>query len=204
MRRAGLGAILIVVCLLWPAGAEAQGKGDVEIFFGAHLLRPSFDGLDPVAEETTLDMWGIHGDITFYLSDTFGIVLDGSFPRTDIDLAIPIEDGQVSATVDFSQATYMVGPRARFNAGGAIMPSVQALVGWSGGSIGRTQIEGVDVPVFVDLGDSSFAFGAGASVDVRLGTSFALRLIQASVIITSFGDDTQTTPRFSAGIVGRF
>jgi hypothetical protein len=196
--------VLVATACLFPAGhAAAQGKGDVEVFLGAHLFRPTFDGLESIAEDSTLDMWGIQGDIAFYLNETLGIVLEGSFPQKDIELTIPVGGG-VGATIDYSQATYLVGPRARFNAGGAITPSVQALIGWSTGSVGRTQIEGIDVPVLIALGDSSFAFGAGANLDVRLGNTFALRLIQASVILTSFGDDSQATARFSAGLIGRF
>jgi hypothetical protein len=196
--------VLFAFVLLVPGAALAQAKGDVEIFFGVNYLSPSFEGLEAIAPDKSLDMWGIHGDVTYYLTDSLGIVLDGSFPRTELDLSIPLDGAAVPVTVDYSQATYMAGPRMRFNAGGAITPSIQGLIGWSSGSIGQLNLEGVDVPVLVNLGENSFAASVGANLDVRLGSSFALRLLQASLVFTSFGDTSQTTGRFSAGLVGRF
>lgn len=203
LRQAVVAATALVACTLAPGQAWAQDKGDVEVFFGVQWFRPSFDDLEPLTGDTGLDMWGIHGDIAFYLGDMLGIVLEGSFPRTDIDLTIPVGDG-IGATIDYSQATYLIGPRLRFNREGTVTPSIQAMIGWSSGSIGRTEIEGVDVPVLIDLGDNSFAFGAGANLDLRLGSSFALRLVQASVVMTSFANDSQANLRLAAGIVGRF
>lgn len=200
----GRTVVTVMALLLLPQQAVAQGKGDVEVFFGVNHLPLALDGVQQATGESRLKLWGVHGDIAFYLSDNFGIVLDGSFPRQDLDIAVPTIEGDLLATVDFSQATYMVGPRLRFNRAGALTPSVQALLGFAKGSVGTVQIEGVDVPILVDLDDSSFAASAAANLDLRLGDSFALRLLQAGVLLTGYGDGSQTSLRLSAGLVGRF
>lgn len=199
-RHLLLSALLAVV----PTQAFAQGKGDVEVFFGINYLPFALEGVEAIAGDSTLNMWGIHGDVTFYLGDHFGVMIEGSFPRKDVDLTLPTPAGDVMATVEISQATYMAGPRYRFSTDAAFRPSIQALIGFSSGSLGATQIEGLGVPIFLDLDDSSFAASAAANFDLRLGDSFALRLLQAGVLFTGYGDSSQTSLRLSAGLVGRF
>lgn len=194
----------VVLFLAAPDHALAQGANGVEVFFGVNYVGLGLDGLADYTGESTLNMVGVHGDITFYLNDSLGLVLEGSFPREDLEVTVPSIEGGTTATVEFNQATYLAGPRYRFNAGGTVTPSFQGLIGFTDGSVSTVTVEGVEVPVLVNLNDSSFAAAFAATLDLRIGSTLAVRLLQAGVLFTGYGDQSQTSLRLSAGIVGRF
>jgi len=204
LRRAGLVAAFLLAVAFVPTPAHAQAKGDVDVFFGVDYFGLKIDGLQPLTGDDKLDMLGVHADVAFYLSDMFGIVLDASFPRKTLDVRLPGPEGEIALSMDFTQATYMAGPRLRFNPAGTVSPSIQGLVGWYNGSLGKVSLEGTDSAVLLGLDQSGFAASVGANLDIRLGQSFALRLPQASLVFTGYGDGSQTSLRLSGGIVGRF
>lgn len=204
IRKACLSLSLGSILWLSPATALAQGKGDVEVFFGITHVRLDYAGELAASGEDRLDLWGVHADLTFYFSDHLGVTLDASFPRRGIDVVVPTEVGDLAATVEFSQATYLAGPRYRFTVGKKFTPSVQAMIGFTNGSVGTVTIEQLEVPIYLGLDESGFAAAADLNLDFSLGETFTLRLLQAGILYTGYGDGSQTSPRFAIGIVGRF
>lgn len=207
MRKMRLGVVTGLVAaasFLAPGVALAQGKGGVEVFFGINYLDLKIEGLERLARYDSLDTIGIHGEIAFYLTDSFGLVLDASFPRKTLEVTVPAGGQEVAASVDFTQASYLVGSRFRFNPGGVLTPSIQGLVGWYSGSVGTSTEQAFDGPVLLGLEESGWAASVGATLDIRLGDSFALRLPQVGVLFTGYGDGYPASLRLSVGIVGRF
>lgn len=204
MRNRMLAGLLVFAVALVVAGEASAQSGGVEVFLGAgHVdfdaAKAVGDGAgDAVLGEGKLGMWGIHGDITLYFGSNVGIVLDGTFPRGDLAFTL----AGAAGTVEVNQAMYLVGPRLRFGSG-SVSPSIQGLVGWVSGSLGKTSIEGLDQSFIAALDDSSFAAAGDFNLDIGIGASFALRG-QVGIVLHSLGSQSQTNPRYSFGIVGRF
>jgi len=199
-KRAVIGAVVSACLWSWPAIVTAQAKGDVEVFLGPDYLSLDLPAGGQTLNGDRLGMWGLHGAITYYFDSRWGIVVEGSFPQGDLEFRLPFS----VAKVQLDQSMYLGGIQYRFNNGSRWRPSAQAMIGWFNGSLGRLSVEGVDQEFLVGLDDSGFAFGGGGNLDLRLGTSFALRLLHAGLVWTSYGNGTQTNPRLSFGIVGRF
>lgn len=186
--------------LFAPAPALAQGEGDVEVFFGGSFFNLNLPLDQNISDNENLKMYGMHGSLTFYLSDKLGIVLDGFFPRGDT--TIPTEG--VDLTFRLSQATYLGGVQYRFTSQGKFRPSIQGMLGWHTGNINSVEIAGTDQPFLIGLGESGVAAAVGVNFDLVLGSSFSLRVLHGGIVWTGYQGATQASPRASIGIVGRF
>ena len=107
--------------------------------------------------------------------------------------------------MDFENLMYLVGPRIKVMERGRLSSSFRALFG---GSTATTTPSLADVgddprigPIFRQADESVFAMVFGASFDVAINDTVAIRVIQPNFALTKYGDETQKNFRLSSGVI---
>lgn len=147
-----------------------------------------FSGGNPFVEQRE----GLHGvgfSVAGNLTKNFGIVGDFSYHKKEFDVFGP--------NIGFSTFNFLVGPRVTAR-GDRVEGFAHALVG----GISR-KLEDFD-------SDVDFALGAGGGVDLKVGQSFAVRLLQVDYIPFRDRDlftgekEWRHNVRIGAGVTFRF
>ncbi len=183
----------MLVGVLWggllPAPAQAQDDPRYEVFLGYSYLDAKPDG--------DIDSFGMHGahlEVFFPVTRRFGPVLDLSGHVGTADA--PPNVFQVSE-IEISQFAITTGLRTNGFQWNRLRGAVRALVGISRGSVSS------DLARDLWVEETAFAAAFGGSIMLDLSDRIALRLIQPNFFLTTFGDDTQLSKRYSAGLVVR-
>jgi hypothetical protein len=190
-------APLIVACLVFflPAWAQAQ-QGEAypsaEIFGGYSYLRTNLNENLPVGQPDFFpagdaNLHGWHASLAGNLNSWFGIAgeLSGHYDGQDLD---------AFGGIDTSFYSFLVGPRLTSRVGERLNPFVHALLGVARGAIDPRGSGD-------DRSASTFGLALGGGVDLKLGDTFAVRIVQADYLRTHFGESTQNNVRLSIGLV---
>jgi outer membrane protein OmpA-like peptidoglycan-associated protein len=184
------------------------GTPRAEWFVGYSYLRAL-----PAPSDGNRLVW-LHGgstSIAFNFNRYFGIVGDfGGFDDSETRLAQTGTNSSSTVDSDGTVFTYLAGPRLSLRSHERVTPFVQALFGGAHASevtlaSGCTGNGCTVLPV-----ENKFAMTAGGGLDVRGHRHFALRLIQAEYLRSSFAnyssgeDASQNDMRLSSGIVFLF
>jgi hypothetical protein len=181
-----------------------RGTTKVELFLGYSYLHAM-----PATDENRM-VWlnGGSASIAYNFNRYLGLVGDfGGFADSEVKLNI----GNSSSVVDSSGKayTYLFGPRVSFRNHTRITPFAQALFGGMHASeVTLSNCTGggcTPLPA-----ENKFAMTAGGGLDIGVSRHFAVRLVQAEYLMTSFknlgtgADARQNDMRLSSGIVFRF
>jgi opacity protein-like surface antigen len=181
-----------------------RGTPKVELFLGYSYLHAM-----PSSNENRM-VWlnGGSTSIAYNFNRYLGLVGDfGGFADSEVKLNI----GNSSSVVDSSgnAYTYLFGPRVSFRNHTRITPFVQALFGGMHASdVTLSNCSGggcTPLPA-----ENKFAMTAGGGLDIGVSHHFAIRLVQAEYLMTSFenlstgASARQNDMRLSSGIVFRF
>ena len=183
----------MLVGVLWggllPAPAKAQDDPRYEVFLGYSYLDAKPDN--------DIDSFGMHGahlEVFFPVTRRFGPVLDVSGHVGTADA--PPNIFQVS-DIEISQFAITTGLRYNGFQWRRLRGALRGLVGISRGSVST------DLARDLWVEETVFAAAFGGSIMLDLSDRIALRLIQPNFFLTTFGDDTQLSKRYSAGLVVR-
>jgi opacity protein-like surface antigen len=176
----------------------------VELFLGYSYLHAM-----PASNENRM-VWlnGGSTSIAFNYNRYLGLVGDfGGFADSETKL----NTGSTSSVVDSDGRvyTYLVGPRVSFRNRTRITPFAQVLFGGMHASeVLLSNCSGVGCTPLPK--ENKFAMTAGGGLDIGVSRHFAIRLVQAEYMMTSFenlgtgADARQNDMRLSSGIVFRF
>ena len=176
---------------LWGGLLPAQAQHDprYEVFLGYSYLDAKPDG--------DIDSFGMHGahlEVFFPMSRRLGPVLDLSgHVGTADDPSNIFQDSDV----EIGQFAITTGIRYNGFQWRRVRGGLRALVGISRGSVSS------DLARDLWIEETAFAAAFGGSVMLDLSDWVALRLFQPNFFLTTFGDDTQLSKRYSAGLVVR-
>lgn len=187
---------LLSASLLLAVSANAQSdypKAEVyagysHFSFDVRVDNPFDSGGNPFVEQRE----GLHGvgfSVAGNLSKNFGIVGDFSYHKKEFEVFGP--------NIKFSTFNFLFGPRVTAR-GDRVEGFAHALVG----GISR-KLEDFD-------SDVDFALGVGGGVDLKVGQSFAVRLLQVDYIPFRDRDlftgekDWRHNVRIGAGVTFRF
>jgi opacity protein-like surface antigen len=183
------------------------GTPRVELFLGYSYLRAV-----PAPASGNRMEWlnGGSTSIALNLNRYLGLVGDfGGF--ADSHLLLSGTGGNPSTVVDSSGRayTYLFGPRLSFRNHTRLTPFAQVLFG--GMHASEVTLSGCSGAGCTPLpSENKFTWTAGGGLDIRVHQHFAIRIIQAEYLRTSFEDHgtgenaTQNDMRLSSGIVFRF
>ena len=217
MRRVALGVLVLgAVGFLLPAAASAQtGEAPSYEVYGGFAYTLIDAGLGP----RDTGAIGAQGQFTFFVNEWFGIAGEVGYGTGELEIpgfdAIPIIDGDISV----SQTTFLFGPRFRLLGTDRFRVGAQALVGAARTSIGLDDIF-INLPEPFDLrtpgsprrfrfpgghlDETSLAMAFGVNFDLQVNDRISWRIIQPDILLTTFGNNTQTSFRFSTGVVFGF
>jgi outer membrane protein OmpA-like peptidoglycan-associated protein len=151
-------------------------------------------------------MNGGSASLAFNLNRYLGLVGDfGAYTNSEVRFT-----GASTSTVDVNNAnvaalTYLFGPRLSFRKYDRIVPFAQVLFGDVHAN--QVTLAGCTVNCTLLPSQDSFAMTAGGGLDLRVHHHFAIRIIQAEYLMTTFAGYTtgmQNDLRLSSGIVFRF
>ena len=183
----------MLVGVLWggllPAPAKAQDDPRYEVFLGYSYLDAKPDN-----DIDSFGMNGAHLEVFFPVTRRFGPVLDVSGHVGTADA--PPNVFQVS-DIEISQFAITTGLRYNGFQWRRLRGALRGLVGISRGSVST------DLARDLWVEETVFAAAFGGSIMLDLSDRIALRLIQPNFFLTTFGDDTQLSKRYSAGLVVR-
>jgi hypothetical protein len=187
-----------------PGNVVAQespgGINNVRLFGGFSYLDFSVPGDGQVAE-TSEDLFGVQGNVTYYFTNRVGLTVDGAFNTGSI---LPDAAPASITSADLTQTSLLFGPRVVLSSSRALTVEAFGAIGWAIGSIDVRGVSENDLPVFERLDDTVFAASFGASFDAMFGAgNWGVRVAQLEILVASY-DETVTSFRYSGGIVGRF
>jgi opacity protein-like surface antigen len=176
----------------------------VELFLGYSYLHAM-----PASNENRM-VWLNGGSTSIALNYNryLGLVGDfGGFADSEVKLNLGISSSVVDS--DGRAYTYLVGPRVSFRNHTRITPFAQVLFGGMHASeVLLSNCSGVGCTPLPK--ENKFAMTAGGGLDIGISRHFAIRLVQAEYMMTSFenlgtgADARQNDMRLSSGIVFRF
>jgi len=181
----------ILVGVLWtvllPVLTHAQVGTQNEAFLGYSYLDAK-----PDDDLSSFGMNGAHLEVFFPVSRRLGPVLDLSGHVGTVD-APPNIFGV--SEIEITQFAITSGIRYNGFRWKRLRGALRALVGISTGSVSG------DLFRELWIEETAFAAAFGGSIMLDLSDWFALRLIQPNFFLTTFGDDTQISKRYSTGLV---
>jgi opacity protein-like surface antigen len=179
------------------------GTPRAELFLGYSYLRAV-----PTLADGNRMVWlnGGSTSIAFNFNRYLGVVGDfGGFRNTEVKLT----NSSTVVDSDGTVFTYLAGPRLSFRSHERFTPFAQALFGVAQAS--EVTLSGCSSGGCTPLpSETKFAMTAGGGLDIRVHHHFAIRLIQAEYLMTSFenlntgASAKQNDIRLSAGLVFRF
>ncbi|MGD8329365.1 MAG: hypothetical protein PVJ49_07990 [Acidobacteriota bacterium] len=203
-KRLSMAAVAVALAaMLVPAAAWAQGnpggENRVRLFGGFSYLDFSIPP-DVGVPETSKSLYGLQGNLTYYLTSRVGIFADGAFNTGSI---LPDDAPDQITSADLVQTTLLFGPRFLLVNSRNIAIEAFGAIGWATGSIdvvGSTN----GTNVYDTVGQTVFATSFGADVDAMFGNgNWGVRFAQLEVLILNY-EQTTSSIRYSGGIVGRF
>lgn len=198
MRKA-----IVVACVMMflSISAFSQETPKAELFGGYSYFHADGGG----------NFNGWNGSIAVNLKHWVGLVGDfrGHYSSdvSEVRISIPgFPSTSSRVEADANIYNFLFGPRFSYRKKESITPFAHALFGAS-----RAHFEGTattvsgstSVTVSFSGSETSFAAAFGGGLDLKLGKSFALRVIQADYLLTGFGNSTQHNARISTGLVFR-
>jgi hypothetical protein len=178
--------VMFTACAMALAGLQGLHAADLEVFGGFTVGKLKTD-----SDTKSASMSGWNGTMTAYATSRFGITADfaGYYGTAKLTTA----DSSTSVTT--RQYSFMGGPQVRLFQKGRLETSVRGLVGAAYGYIPG--------PGYSSYSQTSLAALVGTNVDLRLSRRVSMRF-SPGLYITTFGDQTQKSFRFSVGPVFRF
>ena len=225
MRR--LWMLCVLVLCLSQVGL-AQGTPSFEVFGGASYFRlhasgaeaPEFVGVQGVLlcpptvpssagclEQRNINfgLYGWDASVTQNMNNWFGGDLDvsGVYATPKPSFFYP------PVAIPTSIYTVMYGPRFTYRKSGRLTPFFHVLLGVArinGHNNQATIFTPLDalVPQGTSRSETAFALAPGGGIDMRIGHSISIRLIQLDYVMTRFYGQRQDNARASAGVVFRF
>jgi opacity protein-like surface antigen len=176
-----------------------------------------------------VSLHGFNGSATFYFSKYVGVTGDvsGHYGRMNIRTTVtpenivciqiapsPCSPFTIKIAPKLSQHTFLVGPQIKAR-NSKVAPFARAMIGMihekASLNNGSVTCEGAGCQPFsvtsnltIDPNndsDTSFAYGFGGGLDVKVSDRFSLRLIQADIIGTRVDGEHSGSLRLSTGIV---
>jgi len=203
-KRFSMAAVAVALAaMLVPAAAWAQGnpggENRVRLFGGFSYLDFSIPA-DVGVAETSKSLYGLQGNLTYYLTSRVGIFADGAFNTGSI---LPDDPPDSITSADLVQTTLLFGPRFLLVNSRNVAVEAFAGIGWATGSIdviGSTN----GTNVYESIGNTVFASSFGANIDAMFGNgTWGVRFAQLEVLILNY-EQTTSSFRYSGGIVARF
>jgi len=179
----------LLVGWLMPFEAQAQVDTRSEVFVGYSYLNAK-----PDRDIDRFGMSGVHVEVFVPLSRRFGPVLDLSGHAGTADA--PLNRFGVSE-IDVRQLAITTGIRYNGFRWKRLRGAFRGLVGISTGSVST------DLSSELWIEETAFAAALGGSIMLDLTDWVTLRLIQPNLFLTTFGNETQMSQRYSAGLVVR-
>ncbi|PSH04540.1 MAG: hypothetical protein CXZ00_06895 [Acidobacteria bacterium] len=182
--------VLLVCVLILGAAAFAQQAPrplviqKTEIFGGfAYQHADTGSGI-------STNLKGVAFEFSHYYANNFGFT---------IDVSGGWNGGVDSTGIKYSRSAYLAGPSYRLRNISFITPSVHALFG-----IDRSDFTVPEGEVTVHVRDTDFAAAGGVALDATLSHHFAIRVAQLDYLYTHNYSNSQSSFRYSGGIVVRF
>ena len=170
---------------------------------------------------------GAQGQFTFFVNDWFGIGGEVGYSWGEIEIPAIAIFPPIDADVSVSHTTFLFGPRFRLGGTERFRVGVQALVGASHASadldtfvvalperfgqgfFGAQNFRNAlrnrgDRIGGLRLDETALAMAFGVNFDLQVNDRISWRIIQPDVLVTTFGNGTQTHFRFSTGAVFAF
>jgi outer membrane protein with beta-barrel domain len=189
----------VSLLLVLPFSAMGQQAPKAEVFGGFSYFHTEGGG----------NLYGWNASVAGNLNNWFGLVADfGGHYDSNSSTSTIILPGIPGSTFrlenNMNVHTFMVGPRFSYRKSERITPFGHILIGgmrrhiksdFQSGSFGRNS--------FTDT-QTTVAGAVGGGLDVNLGKSIALRVVQADFVLTHFFSTPQSNARVSVGLVFRF
>lgn len=197
-------ALVAALFIVVPTAAWAQDQPRAEAFGSFSYLVG--DTGDPEFEDYVEGI-GFLGEFGFFLNDWLGVGAEVGLNAGDLDvpvviLVFPPPD------YDFTQWTFLFGPRLRLVTGDRSRFGAQAMFGVAQADV-DVEYDPEVLPIINEPGntipafdDPDTAFGAsfGVHFDLDIGERLVWRVAQPDVLLTTYGDDTQTQFRIASGL----
>lgn len=179
-------AVLAIVTLFGAASvASAQGtlSKNTEVYVGYQFVRVNPDVRTPNFRfDRTSDSNGVNASLTGYFKN---VGLTG-------EVAANFSGG----ANDNSLVTAMGGLTIKAKSNKTFQPFIRGLVGGA-----RIRAANQQLTNFTDRSDVGLAFAGGIGLDVKVGKTVSLRLLQADYLQTRIFNNVQHNVRLGAGLV---
>lgn len=154
--------------------------------------------------------FGFQAQFTYFVNEWLGVAAELGKHSADLD-GIPVILIFPPPDIDFSQTTVLLGPRFRFARTERFEAAAHVLGGVANAEIdldlGFPLPENTDevalLTVF-EFDDTVPAFALGMTFDLQLDDRIAWRIVQPDVLVTTYGDDSQTHLRLATGVTISF
>jgi hypothetical protein len=184
---------------VFPLSAIGQETPKAEVFGGFSYFHTERGG----------NLYGWNASVAGNLNNWFGLVADfGGHYNSESSRSSFILPGVPSSSFRLESKanihTFMVGPRFSYRKSDRITPFGHILIGGIRNHIkSEFQSDLIGNSSFTDT-QTTVAGAVGGGLDVKLGSSVALRVIQADFVLTHFFSTPQSNARVSIGLVYRF
>ena len=191
---------LIAFCFAGLAAFTIHAQDLVQLFGGYSYVRASVPvnttvlcpvGLTPCPVSSTTS----HSNLN-------GWELSGTYKRGHI-LGFTGDFGETYGTTKTASThlhTYLFGPQ--LSLGGPVSPFAHVLIGAAHEAVGNSSAN--SSTIVVPRSDTSFATALGVGIDIKVAPFLSIRPIQIDYLVTRFHSDTQSQPRYAAGVVLHF
>lgn len=190
--------VLLLSIMAFGALASAQiepaatAAPNTEFFIGYAYQHASVSGYNiPSVTETSTNLNGFAFEFSHYWQGKLGLTVDisrGSNSKVD------------STGIKYVRSTYMAGPSYRLHNFLFITPSVHALAGVDHDDFTVPEIN----PTVIDYRTTDFAAAGGVTFDGNLSRHIAVRLAQVDYLYTHNYGSSQSSFRYTGGLVVRF
>lgn len=203
IHLAAMTTLIAVFGLGLPTSVAAQGDRHIDFFIGYGYVRAS-TGAD-VGDDVDVDSLNLNGflaEFSYMVTPKLGLSFEFGGHFGSVDLDVPELGDIINISADL--ITTMAGPRFKFVDNESVTASVHAFFG-----VARASLDlDISIPDFpgISIGDdeTKFATTIGAAIDWNINEAVAIRVIQPSWLLTTFGDDSQNHFRLGTGVVFRF
>ena len=196
----GISTMTLIVGLTILVSPTAIAQGNVgEIFLGY-----AYAGIDGGSDDQLSKDIRLHGyvsEFSFRLTRRFAISGDFGAQFGSLELNIP---GSGILNPDINLLTFMGGARFYIVDNDTLTVSASAHFGVARFN-SEIDLVGFDPPLLdIGLNESTFATLLGMSFDWNVSDHVGIRVVQPSVLITTYNDDSQYHFRFATGVVFRY
>jgi hypothetical protein len=188
----------VLIVSVFVFGALALGQAEpkpIEVpnteFYGGYAYQYADTSGNNFVDVNSTSLNGFAIEFSRYPHSKLGYTIDVSWGT----------NGSVDPTgISYSRTTYMVGPAYRLHQFGFLTPSLHVL----GGVVHDKFSEPTNLPSTFNQTDLDFSAAAGATFDGTLSRHLAVRIAQVDYLYTHLYGTSQSSFRYTGGVVVRF